>query len=163
MKLNVRVGFGFDVHEFAEGRRLILGGVHIPHELGLAGHSDADAVLHAVMDALLGAAGLSDIGVHFPDSDPKYRNINSRILLREVREKIKDLGSYISNVDITVVAQAPRISPHADQMKQNIGEDLRIRLDQIGLKATTTENLGFIGRKEGIAVWAVATLVASSI
>ena len=157
--MKFRVGFGFDVHQFVTGLRLILGGVQIPHSAGLSGHSDADAVLHAVMDALLGAAGLDDIGVHFPNTDSKYRDIDSRILLREVRGKIEKSGFEISNIDITVVAQAPKISTYAKQMKKNISGDLKISVDQVGIKATTTESLGFVGRKEGIAVWAVAALI----
>lgn len=157
--MKFRVGFGFDVHQFVAGLRLILGGVQIPHSAGLSGHSDADAVIHAVMDALLGAAGLDDIGVHFPNTDSKYRDIDSRILLREVRGKIEKSGFEISNIDITVVAQAPKISTYTKQMKKNISGDLKINVDQVGIKATTTESLGFVGRKEGIAVWAVAALI----
>ena len=158
--MKFRVGFGFDVHQFVTGRQLILGGVRIPHSRGLSGHSDADAVVHAVMDALLGAAGLDDIGVHFPNTDLKYRDIDSRILLREVKEKIYESGFEISNIDITVVAQAPKISPYAKQMKMNISADLNVAVNQVGIKATTTESLGFVGREEGVAVWAAAALIA---
>lgn len=161
-ELNFRVGFGFDVHEFEVGRSLVLGGVEIPHHAGLKGHSDADAVIHAVMDALLGAAGLGDIGQHFPDSNPQYKDIDSRKLLRIVNELIIEKGWSVSNVDVTVVAQAPKIQPHSLAMKINIGSDLNISDSQVNIKATTTESLGFVGREEGIAVWAVAALIAGN-
>ena len=159
MQGDFRVGFGFDVHEFEVGRKLILGGVVIPHTSGLKGHSDADAVIHAVIDALLGAASLGDIGQHFPDTDSAYKGADSRKLLRDVHDKIVDGGWRISNVDVSVVAQAPRISPHATAMTQNIASDLKLSPNQINIKATTTESLGFVGREEGVAVWAVASLV----
>ena len=158
--MSFRVGFGFDVHEFEVGRRLVLGGVEVPHDAGLKGHSDADVVIHAMMDALLGAVGLGDIGQHFPDTDSKYENANSRDLLRHVAQLVREKNWDISNVDITVVAQAPKIQPHSSQMRRNISADLDVLEDQVNIKATTTESLGFIGRKEGIASWAVATLVA---
>ena len=156
--MNFRVGFGFDVHEFAVGRPLILAGVNIPHEKGLSGHSDADAVSHAIVDALLGAAGLGDIGGHFPDTDPEHKDQDSRIFLRSVYQKISEQNFLVSNVDVTIVTQAPKISPYSEQMRFNIATDLEIESNRVNVKATTTENLGFIGRKEGLAVWAVAAL-----
>ena len=156
--MDVRVGFGFDVHEFASGRRLVLGGVDIPHSKGLAGHSDADAVIHAVIDALLGAAAMGDIGNHFPDNDPRFQDVDSRLLLRDILGCVVGEGFSISNLDITVVAQVPRLSPHAPAMKRNLAADLELNEEQVNVKATTTESLGFVGREEGIAVWAVTTL-----
>ena len=160
--MKTRVGFGFDVHEFEVGRRLILGGVDVPHSAGLKGHSDADVVIHAVVDALLGAAGLGDIGQHFPDSDPQFKDINSRILLRNIAGLLDEQGWNISNIDITVVAQVPKIQPHSAMMQKNIAEDLKISDELVNVKATTTESLGFIGRKEGIAAWAITALVSKS-
>lgn len=157
-----RVGFGFDVHEFEFGRRLILGGVEIPHSVGLKGHSDADVVIHAVVDALLGAAGLGDIGQHFPDSDPQFKDISSRKLLRQITGLLEEQGWNISNIDITVVAQVPKIQPHSAMMQKNIAEDLKISEGVVNVKATTTESLGFIGRKEGIAAWAITALVSNT-
>ena len=154
----MRVGFGFDVHEFIDNRPLIIGGVEIPHARGLAGHSDADVLIHAVMDALLGAAGLDDIGVHFPNTDPKFQGIQSRILLRHVRELMDEHRYGICNIDATIVAQTPKLRPYTEAMKQNIAEDLNIDFNQINIKATTTEHLGFIGRREGIATWATALI-----
>ncbi len=160
--MTVRVGFGFDVHEYVEGRPLILGGVEIPYDRGLAGHSDADALIHAIVDALLGAAALGDIGQHFPDTDLKYKNIDSREFLRSALKELIKADYRICNIDATVVAQAPRISPHTPAMKQVIASDLELSVAQINIKATTTESLGFVGRKEGVAVWAVASLETSS-
>ena len=160
--VDIRVGFGFDVHEFAKGRPLILGGVTIAHDKGLLGHSDADAVLHAVCDAMLGAAALGDIGTHFPDTDPEHKNKDSRIFLRSVYGVVSKHGYSVSNVDVTIVTQAPRIRPYSAQMAANIASDLEIEADRVNVKATTTENLGFIGRKEGLGVWAVVTLIGSS-
>ena len=152
----MRIGQGFDVHAFAPGRRLVIGGVAIPHEKGLEGHSDADVLLHAICDALLGAAALGDIGKHFPDSDPAYAGADSRRLLREVKKK---LGSYrIVNVDATILAQAPRMAPHVPQMIANIASDLGIAPGAVSIKATTTEHLGFVGRAEGIAAQAVVLI-----
>ena len=152
----MRIGQGFDVHAFAAGRRLVIGGVAIPHEKGLEGHSDADVLLHAICDALLGAAALGDIGRHFPDSDPAYADADSRQLLREVKKK---LGGYrIVNVDATILAQAPRMAPHVPQMIANIAFDLGIAPGAVSIKATTTEHLGFIGRAEGIAAQAIALI-----
>jgi 2-C-methyl-D-erythritol 2,4-cyclodiphosphate synthase len=152
----MRIGQGFDAHAFAEGRRLVLGGVTVPHARGLAGHSDADVLLHAICDALLGAAALGDIGRHFPDSDPQYKDADSRMLLRAVAAKLSARGLRIANVDATLVAQAPRLAPHVPQMVANIAADLGLAMDRVNVKATTTERLGFTGREEGIAAMAVA-------
>lgn len=154
-----RVGHGYDVHRFAEDRKLILGGVEIDFELGLLGHSDADVLLHAVSDALLGAAGLGDIGKHFPDTDATFKNIDSRILLRRVAELIKNEGYSVSNVDCTIVAQKPKLAPHIQNMKQNIAEDLSIDETRVNVKATTEEGLGFTGEMKGISAHAVALIV----
>jgi len=152
----MRIGQGFDAHAFVEGRRLVLGGVTIPHARGLAGHSDADVLLHAICDALLGAAALGDIGRHFPDSDAQYKDADSRALLRAVAAKLAARGLRAANVDATVVAQAPRLAPHVAQMVANIAADLGLARDRVNVKATTTERLGFAGREEGIAALAVA-------
>ena len=156
-----RVGLGFDFHPFGQDRRLVLGGVRIPHPLGLLGHSDADALLHAVIDALLGAAGLRDIGSWFPDTDPAYRDSSSRMLLENAYERVRDRGFAVVNLDITVLAEAPRIQPHVDAMKANLARLLSVEPGRIGLKATTMEGCGPIGRGEGIAVQAVVLLVRS--
>ena len=156
---DIRVGHGFDVHAFAENRKLIVGGVEIPFELGLAGHSDADVLLHAICDALLGAAGLGDIGRHFPDTDMAFSGIDSRILLRRVGEQLRERGWRASNVDATIIAQAPKMAPHIARMAAHIADDLRIALDRVNVKATTTEKLGFTGRREGIAAEAVCLIV----
>ena len=155
-----RIGQGFDVHALVPGRRLVIGGVEIAHEKGLLGHSDADVLLHAICDALLGAAALGDIGRHFPDSDPRYKGIDSRELLRHVARLVKERGFTASNVDATIVAQAPRMAPHIPGMVQNIASDLGIDAGCVNVKATTTEMLGFTGRGEGIA--AQATCLISS-
>jgi 2-C-methyl-D-erythritol 2,4-cyclodiphosphate synthase len=155
----MRIGHGFDVHAFADGRALILGGVNIPHDRGLLGHSDADVVLHALADALLGAAALGDIGRHFPDTDPAYAGADSRVLLREVAARVAAAGWRTGNVDVTVIAQAPRLAPHIPTMAQNIAADLGIAPGQVNVKATTTEKLGFTGRGEGIACEAVCLLL----
>jgi len=154
----MKIGQGFDVHALAAGRRLVIGGVDIPYEKGLLGHSDADVLLHAICDALLGAAGLGDIGAHFPDTDPKYSDIDSRMLLRDVAKKLGALGFRIVNVDATIIAQAPRMAPHVAHMIGNIAADLGIAPAAINVKATTTEKLGLIGRGEGIAAQAVALI-----
>ena len=154
----IRIGHGYDVHPLVAGRDLILGGVKIQHSKGLHGHSDADVLIHAICDACLGAAGLGDIGQHFPDTDALYKNIDSRKLLRKVKETIAERGWNISNVDSTIVAQAPRIAPHLPQMIQNISADLDIPQESVNIKATTTEKLGFAGREEGIAAHAVVLL-----
>lgn len=153
-----RVGQGFDVHALVPGRRLILGGVDIPFERGLLGHSDADVLLHAITDALLGAAGLGDIGRHFPDTDPRYAGADSRVLLRAAMEKVRAAGWSLGNLDATVIAQAPKILPHAPRMVANLAEDLGVPPEQINLKGKTTEKLGFVGRGEGIASEAIALL-----
>ena len=154
----MRIGHGFDAHALVAGRRLVIGGVSIPHEKGLAGHSDADVLIHAVCDALLGAAGLGDIGMHFPDSDARYKDIDSRRLLREVARLLKERGLKVANVDATVIAQAPRMAPHIAAMRANLAADLGVAPDAVNVKAKTTEKLGFVGRGEGIAAEAVALL-----
>jgi len=154
----MKIGQGFDVHALVAGRKLVLGGVQIPFHLGLEGHSDADVLLHAICDALLGAAGLGDIGRHFPDSDAQYAEIDSRMLLRDVARKLAALKLRVVNVDATIVAQAPRMTPHFARMTGNIAADLGVAPAAINLKATTTEGLGFTGRGEGIAAMAVALL-----
>ncbi len=154
----MRVGQGYDVHRLAENRDLILCGVKIPYELGLDGHSDADVAVHALMDALLGAAGMGDIGRHFPDSDMKYKGISSMKLLAEVVEKVHTAGYRISNADVTIIAQKPKVSPYIEQMQKNIADVMCIGVDRVNVKATTTERLGFEGRMEGISSMAVALL-----
>ncbi|MBS5734012.1 MAG: 2-C-methyl-D-erythritol 2,4-cyclodiphosphate synthase [Clostridiales bacterium] len=154
----MRIGHGYDVHRFESGRRLILGGVQIPYSQGLAGHSDADVLTHAVMDALLGAAGLGDIGMHFPDTDDRFEGINSLILARETVALVQDAGYCICNIDSTLIAQAPKLSPYLPQMRKALSQALQINTDQINIKATTEEHLGFTGRKEGIAAHAVCLL-----
>ncbi|WP_339083554.1 2-C-methyl-D-erythritol 2,4-cyclodiphosphate synthase [Pseudomonas sp. TMP9] len=156
----MRIGHGYDVHRFTEGTFITLGGVQIPHTLGLLAHSDGDVLLHALSDALLGAAALGDIGKHFPDSDSTFKGADSRVLLRHVVGLIHAKGWQVNNVDATIVAQAPKMAPHIDSMRGRIAEDLQVSLDQVNVKATTTEKLGFTGREEGIAVHAVALLVA---
>lgn len=154
--MQFRVGHGFDVHALAEGRRLVLGGIEIEFEKGLVGHSDADVLIHAICDALLGAAGLGDIGRHFPDTNPQYKGIDSRELLREV---VKLIYPYrVVNIDATVIAQAPKIQPHVSAMQSNLASDIGIEENQVNIKATTTEKLGYIGRGEGVAAEAVALL-----
>ena len=154
----MRIGHGYDVHSLVAGRDLIIGGVRIPHSKGLQGHSDADVLIHAICDACLGAAGLGDIGRHFPDTDPQYKNIDSRKLLRKVKDAVREKGWKIRNIDSTLVAQAPRVSPYLAQMVANIAADLGIAAENINIKATTTEKLGFVGREEGIAAHAVVLL-----
>ncbi len=154
----MRVGQGFDVHQLVEGRKLIMGGVEIPYERGLLGHSDADVLLHAICDALLGAAALGDIGHHFPDSDPRYKGIDSRQLLREVMQLLKDKGYGVVNLDATIIAQAPKMAPHIQQMVANIAADLGVEVGCVNVKATTTEKLGYTGRGEGIAAQAVCLI-----
>ena len=150
-----RVGQGFDVHRLVEGRRLVIGGVEIPFGKGLLGHSDADVLLHAVSDALLGAAALGDIGRHFPDSDPRYKGIDSRELLRHVAALLREKGLRVANVDATIIAQAPRMAPHIGRMVEHIAADLGVDAGNVNVKATTTEELGFTGRGEGIAAQAI--------
>ena len=156
--MEIRVGTGYDVHQLAEGRRLILGGVEIPFERGLLGHSDADVLLHAVMDALLGAAGLGDIGVHFPDTDDRFKGISSLKLLAHVRELLKQEGWQVGNIDATVIAQRPKIRPYIAQMEKNIAGTLGISSERVNVKATTEEHLGFTGREEGMSAQAVCCL-----
>ena len=154
----MRIGHGYDVHRLTEGRDLILGGVKIEHSLGLLGHSDADVLLHAVSDALLGAAALGDIGKHFPDTDPRYAGADSRVLLRKVVRLIGEAGYRVGNVDATVLAQRPKLAPHIQQMRENIAADLGVEVGRVSVKATTEEHLGFTGREEGIAAHAVCLL-----
>lgn len=156
--MKIRIGHGFDVHAFGEGDFIMICGVKIPYAQGLIAHSDGDVALHALSDALLGAAALGDIGHHFPDTDAQYKGANSRDLLRQVMQSVKHKGYQVGNVDITIMAQAPKMAPHIQSMRLNIAQDLEITLDQVNVKATTTEKLGFVGRKEGIAVEAVALL-----
>ncbi len=154
----MRVGIGYDVHRLVSGRPLFIGGVNIPYDRGLEGHSDADVLLHAVCDAILGAAGMGDIGVHFPDHDPSYKDISSLILLAETWSIIKKRFNALINLDATVFAESPRIAPYADSMKIAIAKTLNASPDQVNIKATTTEGLGFIGKSEGIAAMAVALI-----
>ena len=154
----MRIGHGYDVHRMAEGRDLILAGVKIDYPLGLDGHSDADVLLHAVADALLGAAGLGDIGLHFPDTDPRYKGADSRMLLRVVREKVTAAGYRISNVDVTMIAQRPKLRPYIGQMAENLAFDLQIDVSRVNVKATTEEHLGFTGEGLGMACHAVCLL-----
>lgn len=155
----MRIGHGYDVHRFGEGDFITLGGVRIAHHSGLVAHSDGDVLLHALSDALLGAAALGDIGKHFPDTDPRFKGADSRALLRHVVALVRDKGWAVSNVDATIVAQAPKMAPHIEAMRALIADDLQAAVDQVNVKATTTERLGFAGREEGIAVHAVALLL----
>ncbi|MCW7550288.1 2-C-methyl-D-erythritol 2,4-cyclodiphosphate synthase [Photorhabdus sp. APURE] len=155
----MRIGHGFDVHKFGGEGPIIIGGVRIPYEQGLLAHSDGDVALHAATDALLGAAALGDIGKLFPDTDPAFKGVDSRKLLREAYSRIREKGYRIGNLDITIIAQAPKMLPHIPQMRVNLAEDLQCHIDDINVKATTTEKLGFVGRKEGIACESVALLV----
>ncbi|MDD5320979.1 MAG: 2-C-methyl-D-erythritol 2,4-cyclodiphosphate synthase [Methylococcales bacterium] len=154
----IRVGQGYDVHRFSEGDHIILGGVKIDHEQGLEAHSDGDVVLHALCDALLGAAALGDIGKHFPDTDPEFKGADSRVLLRHVYRILQDRGYRLVNADMTIIAQAPKMAPYIATMCSNIADDLNVAIDCINVKATTTEKLGFEGRKEGIAVQAIVLI-----
>ena len=155
----MRIGQGFDVHQLVEGRKLIIGGVEILHDKGLLGHSDADVLLHAICDALLGAAALGDIGRHFADTDSRFKNIDSRILLREVARMVTNAGFRIGNLDATIIAQAPKMAPYIPRMVENIAADLGVAVNAVNVKATTTEGLGFSGRGEGIAAQAVVLLL----
>lgn len=157
----LRIGHGYDVHCFGEGDHVVLGGVSIPHHRGLVAHSDGDVLIHALCDALLGAAGLGDIGKHFPDNDDSYADIDSRVLLRNVSRQLTALGWVLGNADITLIAQAPRVSACTEQMRKLLAEDLNADVSQLNVKATTTEKLGFIGREEGIAAHAVVLLQKS--
>jgi len=159
----IKIGQGFDVHAFAANRPLIIGGVTIPHHMGLMGHSDADVLLHAIGDALLGAAALGDLGTQFPDSDSAYRNISSRVLLRTIREKIEALDFAIAHLDSTIIAQEPRLLGYIEPMRETIAKDLNIAIECVSVKAKTTEHLGFIGREEGIAALATVLLTKSDV
>lgn len=154
----MRIGQGYDVHKLVEGRDCIICGVKIPYEKGLLGHSDADVALHALADAILGAAALGDIGKHFPDTDEKYKGADSRMLLREVVKKVAEKGYYVGNADVTIVAQRPKMLPYIEQMRKNVADDLNVGIDDVNIKATTTEKLGFEGRGEGISATAVVLL-----
>ena len=154
-----RFGMGYDVHKLVEGRKLILGGVEVPHTLGLLGHSDADVVLHAIEDALLGAAALGDIGRHFPDTDDSYKGISSMILLEKIRDIIAEAGYKVSNIDATIVAQKPKLASFIPQMNENIAKAMQCELNQVNVKATTTDGLGFAGTQEGIASYAVVGII----
>jgi 2-C-methyl-D-erythritol 2,4-cyclodiphosphate synthase len=154
----MRVGCGFDAHRFAPGRPLVIGGVKVPHDQGLLAHSDGDVLIHALCDALLGAAALGDIGRHFPDNDTAYAGIDSRVLLRRVVDRLRERHYEVANVDVTVIAERPRLAPHIEGMIANLAADLRVDRSQVNVKATTTEGMGFTGRGEGIAAYAVALL-----
>lgn len=156
----MRIGTGYDVHKLVDGRKLIIGGVEIPYEKGLLGHSDADVLVHAIMDALLGAAALGDIGKHFPDTDMKYKGADSLTLMREVKRILQEHCYLIENVDSTIIAQAPKMSPHIEKMRQNIADALELDITQVSVKATTEERLGFTGRGEGISAQAVALITS---
>lgn len=156
----MRVGMGYDVHKLVESRDLIIGGVKIPHTLGLLGHSDADVLLHAIMDALLGAAGLGDIGKHFPDTDPQYKGISSMKLLEHVAKLIEEKGYVVENIDATIIAQRPKMRPYIEEMEQNIASALHISTEQVNVKATTEEGLGFTGTEEGISSQAICALTS---
>lgn len=157
--MGLRVGLGYDVHKLAENRKLIMGGVEIPYELGLLGHSDADVLAHAICDALLGAAALGDIGKHFPDNDDRYKDVDSLVLLEKVCELIRNKGYEISNVDSTILAQAPKLRPYIDEMRSKLAKAMKLDIDELSVKATTEERLGFTGREEGIAAHAVVLLM----
>ena len=157
--MNIRIGNGYDIHQLAEGRALILGGVEIPHSLGLLGHSDADVLTHSIMDALLGALGLGDIGHYFPPSDPKWKGADSMLLLEQVTEIIQAKGWKIGNIDSTIVAEQPKLKPHLKAMRSSLAAKMAIAIEQISIKATTNEKLGPVGREEGICAYAVVLLV----
>ncbi|MBI4412278.1 MAG: 2-C-methyl-D-erythritol 2,4-cyclodiphosphate synthase [Deltaproteobacteria bacterium] len=154
----MRIGIGYDVHKLVHGRKLIIGGVEIPHDKGLLGHSDADVLLHAICDALLGAAGMGDIGEHFPDTDPRFKGFDSMKLLCEVGAKLREKGYRPANIDSVVIAEAPKISPHREKMRQNIACAVGLPVDCVNVKATTEEGMGFTGTKQGMAAWAVVTV-----
>ncbi|MYM24477.1 2-C-methyl-D-erythritol 2,4-cyclodiphosphate synthase [Duganella sp. FT135W] len=159
-KLPFRIGQGYDCHALVEGRKLIIGGVDIPHHVGLLGHSDADVLLHAITDSILGAAALGDIGKHFPDTDPEFKGADSRKLLKEAAKRVVATGYSIGNIDCTIIAQRPKMAPHITTMRANIAEDLGVDISQINVKAKTNEKLGYLGREEGIAAESVALLIA---
>jgi 2-C-methyl-D-erythritol 2,4-cyclodiphosphate synthase len=156
---DIRTGIGFDVHAFEEGRKLILGGIEIHSEKGLSGHSDADVVLHAITDALLGALALGDIGIHFPNTDENYKNADSSIFIIKAKKLVEEKGYKVSNIDVAVALEKPKISPHLSKMRESISKNLNLSLDRISIKATTSEKLGFVGREEGAFAYAVATVV----
>lgn len=156
--MNIRTGFGYDVHAFSENRKLFLGGIEIPSEKGLLGHSDADVLLHAICDALLGALALGDIGLHFPDNNPNFKNIDSKILLRKVSDLVKNKIFRISNIDCTVVMERPKLKDHIISIRKSIADILQIHFDQVSVKATTSEKLGFVGKEEGVKAYAVVLL-----
>ena len=156
--MKIHIGQGYDVHQLASGRPFVLGGVKIEHPVGMVAHSDGDVLLHSICDALLGAAGLRDIGYHFPDNSDEFKNIDSRILLRKTRELLVSKGWEIGNIDATICLQRPKLLPHIPQMCTNIADDLKINIEDVSVKATTTERLGFVGREEGVAVFAVALI-----
>lgn len=158
-----KIGIGYDVHPLVEDRPLIIGGIEIPYSKGLAGHSDADVLLHAICDALLGAAALGDIGLHFPDSDAQWKGVDSRRLLRKVKKMISEAGYELVNVDATVALERPKLRPYIDKMRQTIAEDLVVEVRQVSIKATTSEQLGMVGREEAAAVWAVCLLNGSPV
>ena len=153
-----RVGIGIDVHRFAAGRKLIMGGVEVPSERGLEGHSDADVLAHAIADALLGATAMGDIGKFYPDTDPKFKNMDSMIIVRDVAAKLHEIGARINNVDAAIVAQTPKLSPHIPKMQEILAKNMGVAPTQVGVKATTSEHMGFTGRKEGIVVVAIASI-----
>lgn len=157
--MNIRTGFGYDVHAFAYNRKLILGGIEVPFEKGLLGHSDADVLLHAICDALLGALALGDIGQHFPDNDPEYKNIDSKILLSKVNELVKSKNFLISNIDSTVVMERPKLKNFILQIRKSISDILKISVDQVSVKATTSEKMGFVGTEEGVKAYATVLLI----
>jgi 2-C-methyl-D-erythritol 2,4-cyclodiphosphate synthase len=159
LKLNFRTGIGFDVHAFAEGKKLIIGGVEIPSDKGLLGHSDADVLLHAICDAMLGALALGDIGVHFPNTDKKWKNIDSTVLLNKVSELIQSNGYELGNLDCVLALEKPKVTEYVDKMKERISKILNVEIEQVSIKATTTEKLGFIGRTEGVASFATVLLL----
>ena len=158
-----RVGFGYDAHRLVEGRSLILGGVKIPHSMGLLGHSDADVLTHAIVDAILGALARGDMGQHFPDSDPAYKDMDSLLMLKKVMEWVKEDGFRVNQVDTTIVAEAPKLAPSLVAMKQRLSEALATNMDQINIKATTSEGMGFCGRQEGMEAYAVVTLIENAV
>lgn len=160
--MDIRFGIGYDVHQLIAGRKLILGGVDVPHPLGLAGHSDADVLLHAIKDALLGAAAMGDIGKLFPDTDMRYKDVSSLWLLAQVEKRLADKGWRVNNIDATIAAQQPKLAVFIPAMQENIAKTLQISADRVNVKATTTEGLGFVGRQEGIAAYAVASLISGS-
>ncbi|MYM66475.1 2-C-methyl-D-erythritol 2,4-cyclodiphosphate synthase [Pseudoduganella sp. FT55W] len=160
-KLPFRIGQGYDCHALVEGRKLIIGGVDIPHHVGLLGHSDADVLLHAITDSILGAAALGDIGKHFPDTDPEFKGADSRKLLKEAAKRVVATGYSIGNIDCTIIAQRPKMAPHIMTMRANIAEDLGVDISQVNVKAKTNEKLGYLGREEGIAAESIALLIAA--